>query len=278
MIRDWKKISELSESRRELIPLFHSTPMEVYLEKVYLFKYLLELYDEEKAWEEFKDILCKDDLEKKLINDEFRYYLRISKKKKWIIRPETSFFITENEINHINQIKAPKEFREFVLGIVIYGKYTKQQIGLPLFNPRDRSYIYYLMNGSDDFNVGKDRHKYLNQLISDRTIGTNIRYYPASLDLNKRSRVLNIPKTVESFDADWIEWEAKEGFEIKNLEKDAIALKEKIVDQSAICSKCGKKYFKSNKSKTIFCPECYKEERKKKVAINVSRLRSKNKM
>ena len=237
--------------------------MEIYLEKIYLFKYLLELYDEDKAWEEFKDIVCEDSLEKKLINNEFRYYLRISKKKKWIERSKTSFFITENEINHINQIKAPKEFREFVLGMIIYGKYTKQQIGLPLFNPRDRSYIYYLMNRADNFNVGKERYQYLNSLISRKNIGTDIRYYPASLDLNKRSRVLNIPKTVESFDGDWIEWEAKEGYEIKNIEIDAIGLKEKIVEQLAICSECGKLYNKSNKSQTTLCPECYKKARRK---------------
>lgn len=260
--------------RKELVPLFHSTPMEVYLEKIYLFKYLLEIREsEEKAWEEFKDIICESDLEKKLINNEFRYYLRIGKKKKWIVRPKTSFFITKDEINHINQIKAPKEFREFVLGMIIYGKYTKQQIGLPLFNPRDRSYIYFLMNGVDNFNVGKDRHKYLNQLISKRDIGTNIRYYPASLDLNSRSRVLNVPKTVESFDADWINWEAEEGYEVLDIEKDALVLKEKIVDQSDICTECGKPYKKSNKSQTTLCPECYKWYRKAKNAENNRKYR-----
>ena len=278
MIRDWKKISEISADTKTLVSLFHSTPMEVYLEKVYLFKYLLEKNeDAEKAWEIFKEIVCSTDLEKKLLDGEYKYYLKISKQKKWIDRPSISFFITESEIDHINNIQASKEFRDFVLGMVIYGKYTRQQIGVPLFGPRDRSYIYYLMNQKDDFNYGKNRYKFLNSLISRKDIGTDIRYYPASLDLNLRSRVLNIPKTVESFNGEWIEWDAKSGYLISDLEKDAYILKNKILEQTSICPLCNKEFYKSKKAKTCYCPECYKKERKKNIAKNVAKLRSKNK-
>ena len=247
--------------------MFHPTNIELNLQKIYLLKKLIdEKNGLEEAWESFKDIYCESDLDKKLLEVDKEYLIRIAKRQEWKDRPPVSFYITRKEIKFINSIDAPQEFRLFILGILIYAKYTKQQIGLPIVGTRERSYAYYLTNGTDEFNIGKHRSQYINMLLSKTKESHGLSFYPAATKIvNGRS---GVPKTVISVRANWINWEADSGYLVKNLEKDALKLAKKIKNQEFVCSECGKKYFASTKSQTELCPECYKAKRRKEKTEN----------
>lgn len=274
MYRNWYLISKQSISDHKMYRMFHPTNIELYLQKIYLLKMLLEQEsDEKKCWMSFRDICCDTELDKKLLDNDQESFVRLAKKQNWREQRKVEFYISQKEVDFINSIDAPREFRLFILGILIYAKYIKQQIGIPMVGTRERSYAYFLTSGIDEFNVGRQRSKYINTLLSEKKKQHGIIFYPCSTKI--KSGDAHIPKTVISIKGKWIKWDADSGFLIQNLEKDALELAKEIKDQEFVCSNCGKKYFGSNKTKTDLCPDCYAENRKKKQAEWVKNKRKK---
>lgn len=276
-VRDWKRNAEESVANNKIVKMFHATSIELYLQRLYLYKYLLENnVDKTEAWNKWKNLVFDSEIEKELIDSEFDYYTKAALNKNWVKRPKIDFYITKEEINHINQIKASKEFRIFILGMIIYGKYSKQQIGVPLFGPYDRSYIYYLVNKKDDFNYGKRREKFINKMLSRKDIGINLNFYSALLNLNSRSFVKSFPKTVETFDGDWIDWNKRAGFHVTNLDEDISKIVDQIEDYKVPCHNCQQLYVPSSRAKTLLCPNCYILQRREYKTLKERQRRAKN--
>lgn len=257
MIRDWKKVSIQCFKKHKIVEMFHATSIEVYLEKMYLYKYLLECFPEAEAWEKWKEIVFDSELERQLINSEFEYYTKIANEKQWPIRPAIDIYITTKEIEHINAIEAPREIRLFILGMLIYGKYTKQQTGVALYGSYDRSFIYYLINRTDDFNKGKKRSRFINEWMNKKDIGINLKFFTKAVDLSTYSFMKTVPKTVETFTGDWIEWETREGYHISDIEEEFNFLISQIEEWKIKCPECGKYFIPSNQRKSSLCNNCY---------------------
>ena len=270
-------LSEESFHKQELTPLLHATSIEQYLQKIYLMKYLQKFYDHETCIDKFSDICRFTDIEKKLYKNENEKIYDMAIKQNWPKNSvRTSFYVTQKEINFINTIDAPREFRMFILGILIYGKHAKQQTGIPMCNIRDRSYIYYLVTHKDEFNVGRRRSTYLNKLLADReNTHHGIKFYPAAATL--RNSVCDVPKTVIAFNADWIEWDAPSGYLISNMEEDPRKISDLIQDWTKKCPRCGNTYFVSKKAKTDLCPSCYNFQRQQYKILHEKNRRKKNK-
>ena len=226
-------------------------------------KYLQKFYDKNKCLELFSEICRLTDIEKKLYMDENIKLYEAALKQSWPKNfVETSFYVTQKEINFINTINAPREFRMFILGILIYGKYTKQQTGIPMCNVRDRSYIYYLVTHKDEYNAGKRRSTYLNKLLTDHgNTHHGIKFYPAAVSLEHT--MFGIPRTVVAFNADWIEWDAASGYLVSNLEEDPKKISDLVQDWTKKCPCCGDTFLVSKKAKTDLCLSCYNSKRRK---------------
>lgn len=230
-------------------------------------KYLQKFYNKENCLLKFSEICQLTEIEKNLYKTENEKIYEMALKQNWPKNTtRTSFYITQKEIDYINTIEAPREFRIFILGIIIYGKYAKQQTGIPMCNIRDRSYIYYLVTHKDEFNVGKRRSTYLNKLLSERDLTRHgIKFYPASASL--KNSFSGIPKTVIAFNADWIDWDAESGYLVVNMEEDPFKLSDLVQDWQKKCPRCGDTYFVSKKSKTNLCPSCYNQQRRQYKAM-----------
>jgi len=260
LIRDWLKISEASFHAGKMVPMFHATSIEKYLQRIYFMKYLTEYYNRYEAISKYKHVCLNGDIERQMFGDEVNQVYEAALKQKWPSRKETFFYITQQEIDFINKINAPREFRLYILGILIYGKYTKQQIGVPSIGTRERGYAYYLTTHADDFNIGKQRATYMAKLMADRKVGHNIRFVSRNVDL--KNSLLRVPKTIVSFQADWINWDADDGYAVMDIERDGIKLADMIQDWRVVCPNCSKEFLKSKKAKTSMCPACYEEYRR----------------
>ena len=225
-------------------------------------KYLQKFYNQDKCLEMFGEICRLTDIQKKLYLDENIRLYEAASKQSWPKNfVKVSFYITQKEISFINTIDAPREFRMFILGILIYGKYTKQQIGIPMCNVRDRSYIYYLVTHKDEYNTGRRRSTYLNKLLIDRNkTHHGIKFYPAAVSLEHT--MFGIPRTVVAFKADWVDWNADSGYLISDLNEDPRKICDLIQDWTKECPCCKDTFVVSPKAKTELCPSCYSKNRR----------------
>ena len=165
-----------------------------------------------------------------------------------------------------------------MLAMVCFCKFMQIKKGIATVRARDKSYIYFLSSGSDDYSIGKQRHSHIekhyrdclkSKILTLKTIGSTF----------KASWGGNVSRTNIVIQANWIEWNAKEGILIDSPDTQIPRIcKKYIKDDLHVCSKCGKKYTRSSKSKTTLCPECYKLERRKYVAEKVAQHRENKKV
>ena len=76
-----------------------------------------------------------------------------AKKRRWPKSHNFTIFITKDEIDHIKALNATKECKSFLLATVAFGKMMNIKRKKPTFNLRERSYIYYLATGRDDYKL-----------------------------------------------------------------------------------------------------------------------------
>lgn len=289
MLRNWKNLSEESYESNNLKKLFHASSIEQHLQKIFLLKYCLEKENEickkndvnveeidyttleKRAIKKFESIVKENELEK----EEIDLLLREAKKRNWPkVKNNVVIFITRKEIEFINRINATREFKLFILGLVIYGKFMRKQKGLINITSRDKSYIYYLMTQEDDYNVGKQRGRYLTSFFSKPGVNHGIKFFPHQVVVKgKFGTSIN---TLIGFKADWIEWDADEGYCIVDLDRDSYKLGELITDWIVECPVCGNEFIKTTKSKTDLCGDCYTRERRKNKTLS-EKNRRKNK-
>ncbi|MBO7692048.1 MAG: hypothetical protein J6T10_05350 [Methanobrevibacter sp.] len=276
MVIDWRTQIEECIRFTKVIPTFHASILEQKYQQALITKKLLSMnYDATQILNWFT--LAEEDCTKDMWDIE--ELIKIAEYKKWPKKHEFRIYITQNEIDYIKNLDAKKEFKSFLLATVAFCKMIKIKKGRATFNTRERSYIYYLATGKDEYTIGSKRgayvQKFINQLQKDKIIrlsvkDTKYRFYRMG---HRGGTVKNITNII--FNATWIEWDSKEGHEIVSLEKQINYLcNQCFEDDKAICSNCGKEFLVTNQTKRDLCLECYN---KKILVEQKERMNEKNK-
>ena len=171
-------------------------------------------------------------------------------------------YLTKKEIEYINKLPYDKEFRAYLLSLVCFCKFMQIKKGIATVRARDKSYIYYLSTGSDDYSIGKQRHTHIEEqyrkclaskILTLKTVGSTF----------KASWGGNVSRTNIVIHANWIEWNAQEGILVDDPDAQMhLICKKYIKDDKCVCTQCGKTYTRSSKAKTTLCPDCYKKARR----------------
>lgn len=273
MVINWESNLQECLNKKKIVPTFHASTIEKHIQKVYLTQLMLKkkmTHDEIHEW--FK-IALGDLYDSGYVN---RLILSAARTRRPRQR-DYKVYITKNEIEYINKLPYDKEFRSYLLAMVCFCKFMQIKKGIATVRVRDKSYIYYLSSGEDNYSVGKQRHTHIEEHYRDclrskiltlRTIGSTF----------KASWGGNVSRTNIVIQAKWIDWNAQDGILINNPDAQVpLICKKYIKEDLHVCNKCGKKYTRSSKAKTDLCPSCYEKQRREDVRNNVKRLRkSKN--
>lgn len=262
MVINWKENIELCVEYTKVVPIFHAMPVEKRLQQILITKKLLELnYSNNQILNWF--LIAEDECSKDL--QDIDELILLAKKRRWPKSHNFTIYITSKEIEHIQKIKASKECKSFLLASIAFGKMMYIKRRKPTFNLRERSYIYYLATGRDDYNVGAQRSKYIQsfikQLADQKEIKLKIIHTSISLYTGKRGGAKK-DLTDLVLNATWIDNYSREGYEItsKNIENEIIRLCDLAFPNDVIkCKNCGKEFNINRKTKRVLCDDCYAE-------------------
>ena len=264
LVINWKEQIQSCIDQTTVIPIFHAMPVEQKLEEILITKKLLEMkYEAEQILAWFQ--LAEQDCQKSM----FDVYtlIELAKKRRWPKSHNFTIFITKDEIEHIKDLNATKECKSFLLATVAFGKMMNIKRKKPTFNLRERSYIYYLATGRDDYNVGAHRaafiQDFISQLVSMSEIKLKIVHTSISVYTGKRGGAKK-KLTDLVLNASWINYKAFAGYEItsKSLESEIKRLCDlAFSDDVRKCECCGKEFDITSRTRRTLCDECYKEKR-----------------
>ena len=266
MVINWKENIELCVEYTKVVPIFHAMPVEKRLQQILITKKLLELnYSNNQILNWF--LIAEDECSKDL--QDIDELILLAKKRRWPKSHNFTIYITSKEIEHIQKIKASKECKSFLLASIAFGKMMYIKRRKPTFNLRERSYIYYLATGRDDYNIGKKRanviQAFIKQLVDEKEIKLKIIHTSISLYTGKRGGAKKDLMDLV-LNAKWIDNTTQEGYEItsKNIETEIVRLCNlAFKNDILICKNCGKEFFVNSKTKRDICEDCYKEYIKK---------------
>lgn len=239
--------------------------MEKRLQQTYITKKLLESgknYAEIKNW--FQNVKTDTpviNIAELIIN---------AQRIKWPKRKDYRVWITTKELQYIDSLPYDKEFKSFIVGMIYVAKLMKIKKGCSAFNTRDRSYAYFLSTGEDNYNIGKQRRFYINKMIHQAVKDKIFTFVPVTSRFRKKDNEYYTKTVVNvTLVADWINWDKQIGHVIECPEVEIQKLISQYVHNlTKTCSKCGKKFVPSKKSKTVLCPACYKAHRKAQINDN----------
>ena len=200
--------------------------------------------------------------------------IEAAKKRRWPKSHNFTIFITKDEIDHIKALHATKECKSFLLSTVAFGKMMNIKRKKPTFNLRERSYIYYLATGRDDYNIGARRgphiQEFISELVSMAEIKLKIVHTSISIYTGKRGGAKK-KLTDLVLNASWINYKAFSGYEItsKALESEIKRLCDlAFADDVRKCECCGKEFDVTRRTQRKLCDNCYKEKRKSVIREN----------
>lgn len=276
MVIDWR--TQIDECIRftKIIPTFHASAIEQRYQQVLITKKLLSMgYNRTKILNWFK--LAEDDCTKDLWDIE--ELIKIANYRKWPRAHNFKIFITQKEIEYVQKIKTSKECKSFLLATVAFCKMMKIKKRKATFNLRERSYIYYLATGKDNYNVGSRRGPYIQNFIRELERGKHLKLDVRNTVFHDYSNgrrggsIQTITNVV--MNAKWIEWDATSGYELTNLEQQMLPLCNMCFENDIlICPKCGKEFLKTSKIKRELCEDCYKENTLIRKRDNMREARS----
>lgn len=261
MVIDWNKHVDECIRYTKVLPTFHASMVEQQYQQILITKKLLSLgYDNTKILNWF--ILAEDDCYKNL--DDINILIKSAQHRRWPRKHEFKIYITSKEIEFIKKLKASKECKSFLLTTVAYTKMMNIRKKKATFNLRERAYIYYLATGKDNYNVGAQRHTYIKKFIMSlekkKDIKIDIKHTRYKGHSNGGHIIKNITNIV--FNAKWVDWDAKEGYELTDLEKQMKLLCDQCFDNDVlICPSCGNEFLKTNQTQRVLCESCYKAKR-----------------
>lgn len=267
MVINWNANLQQCLKQGRIVPTFHASTIEQHAQKIYLTQFLLkQKYSHEEIHDWFKKAL-NEGYDSAYVNK----LILSASRTKHPRQHKYEIFITEKEIQYINNLHYDKEFRSYLLALVCFCKFMKIKRGLAAVSTRDKSYIYYLATGSDDYSIGKQRHSYIEEQYR-HCLQEKVITLKARTSTFKASWGGIITKTNITFNGSWIEWDADSGIKITNPEKEIPKLcKKYIKDDMCTCPECGKKFKITKKNKTTLCKQCYDNYRKKQIAENAKK-------
>lgn len=259
MILDWHEYAIQCIKKNKILPIFHGTVNEKNYGKIYLLKYLLDCgYSKDKIINWFKEA---GGSEIEFFIDDLDDYIRKANNISTIER-QYSIYITDQELEYIDNLDFTKEYKSFLLGMIVVAKFMFYKKKCPSCNPKERSYAYFLGTGKDKYNSGTTEKERLQQFIYNLQKNKIIQLqviskYVQDFRTKKHKQVSNIV-----LGGNWIDFKAQKGHLIKNLEKDTKKLcNTKLHNKKMICSQCKRVFYVSNKNKTTLCPRCYNKSR-----------------
>lgn len=274
MVINWEANLQKCLDQKKVVPTFHASTIEKHIQKVYLTQMMLKKHMSHEEIHEWYKIALGDVYDSGYVN---RLILSASRTRRPRQR-DYKIYITPKEITYINKLPYDREFRAYLLSLVCFCKFMQIKKGIATVRARDKSYIYYLSSGEDNYSIGKQRHSHIEEQYRDclkskiltlKTIGSTF----------KASWGGNVSRTNIVIQAKWIDWEAQDGILIDNPDAQMpLICKKYIKEDKCVCSECGKTYTRSSKAKTTLCPKCYAKQRKLNVRNNVRRLRENKKL
>lgn len=273
MVIDWKKHINQCIKKTELLPIFHGGRMAKRFQLTLVVKKLDEMgWSNQKIfnWLVFAGcatVYCIDDVDTLVTK---------ARKRKWPAEHVFKVYITMNEIKHINKLDTSIENKSFLLAAIAFAKMMNIKRKNPSFNAQERSYIYFIATGKDEYNIARRREPYISKFIhnlcAEKQIHVESKVTRFKVYTGRRGgAVREIRNTV--LRADWVDWNAKEGYPIVNLETDVKLMCDRaFTPQTRICSICSKQFEVSAKTKRMICEDCYKKELTKKQASREKRV------
>lgn len=265
MVIDWISHINKCVDESKLIYSFHATQMEKHYQQILIVKKLLLLnYTEEEILDWFLKV--EERSEKSLWDIENLIYT--ANRTRWPHNRKYKIYITQEEIDYINKLEATKECKSFLLATVAFCKMMMIKRKKPTFNIRERSYIYYLATGKDEFNIGARRGPYIEAFIrkleKDKIIKRKVQITSIKKKTGKRGgSISDIADIV--LNAPWVDWKSKKGIEIVDVENQISELCNQVFEEEKfICIKCGQEFIGNRKTKKAMCDKCYKEDLKER--------------
>lgn len=276
MVVDWYAHIKRCIDNTELIYGFHAGSVEKNYQRRLMAK-LFKTEGKSNAW--IANWFCLagyeiDELGVEMLLFEGYGKVHLPKKHKFNV------YITMNEINYIKALNFPGDVKKFLLAMVAYGKMMSIRTKKPDCKRKVRAYLYYIATHKDDYNKGAHRREYFEKYILQMTKqkifascdgSTTIKQYTG----NRGGKKVVIPHII--IKADWIEWNATEGYLIQDLDRDVKLLCDQAIPRDGkICEKCGKFFFINSKSKKSVCDRCYAQiVKEKKSARNAAAYQKK---
>lgn len=258
MVINWEANLQKCLDQKKVVPTFHASAIEKHIQKVYLTQMMLKKHMSHEEIHEWYQIALGDVYDSGYVN---RLILSAARTRRPRQR-DYKIYITLEEIKYINKLPYDREFRAYLLSLVCFCKFMQIKKGIATVRARDKSYIYYLSSGEDNYSIGKQRHSHIEEQYRDclkskiltlKTIGSTF----------KASWGGNVSRTNIVIQAKWIDWEAQDGILIDNPDAQMpLICKKYIKEDKYVCTQCGKAYTRSSKAKTTLCPDCYKKVRR----------------
>lgn len=273
MVIDWKKHIDECIRYTKVIPTFHASAVEQQYQQLLIIKKLLSMhYEPVQILNWF--LLAEDNCQKDL--DEVERLVKLSKRRRAPKSHEFKVFITAKEIEHIKKLKATKDCKSFLLSTIAYCKMMQIKKKKATFNLRERSYIYYLATGKDNYNIGAQRHTYITKFIASLERAKEIKIDVKHTKYKNHSAAGHIIKSITNvvFNAKWVDWNATSGYELTDLETQMKSLCDLCFeDDTLTCPQCGNEFIKTSKMKRVICAACYEESLRKKKALYARKIR-----
>lgn len=269
MVINWEANLQKCFDQKKIVPTFHASAIEKHIQKVYLTQMMLKKRMSHEEIHEWYKTALGDVYDSGYVN---RLILSAARTRRPRQR-DYKIYITQEEIKYINSLPYDKEFRAYLLSLVCFCKFMLIKKGIATVRARDKSYIYYLSSGEDNYSVGKQRHAHIESQYRDCLKSKNLTLKTIGSTF-KASWGGNVSRTNIVIQAKWIDWNATEGILVDNPDTQMpLICKKYIKEDKCVCSECGKTYTRSSKAKTTLCSKCYEKQRKLNVRNNVRRLR-----
>lgn len=211
MVIDWYKQIRDCLAEGKLLPIFHGKEVGYYYQKLLVVRRLCHLgYTQEQI----ADWLEKADETGSLAEDYIRYSKLITAPR----RVEFRCWVSSTELAYIEALRATSECKSYLLALVCFAKMMKLRHNSPILPSRYHSYVYYVAMGTDDYRCGKQRRgvidRFIHRMVKEGVINFSLRvsYRVECRHWETRAGV--------RLQAGWVEWDAKEGYLIEDLEKD----------------------------------------------------------
>ena len=264
MVIDWRKQIDECIRFTKVIPTFHASALEKTYQQILITKKLLDMnYNAEMILNWF--LLAEENCDKDIADIEA--LIKASKKRRWPKKHDFKIYVTLKEVEYIQKMKASKECKSYLLATVAYCKLMKIRKKVATFNKRERSYVYFLATGKDNYNIGTRRGPYIQQFIKTLEKNKQLKLEVKDTKVKKYGKncggsYIKIISDV-IMNAKWIDWDSTDGYEITDIESQMKMLCDQCFENDMlICPICHNEFYKGNQTKRLLCEECYKERRK----------------